>query len=53
MYYNSLRVINDEFSQYASMPCHLMSHHLFSLKNNSENFRKTYFFQISSSSVEK
>ncbi len=38
IYYNSLRVINDEFSQHASIP-----HHLSPLKNNSKNSRKIYF----------
>jgi hypothetical protein len=32
MYYNPLRIINDEFSQYASMTCHLMSRDLSPLK---------------------
>jgi hypothetical protein len=48
MYYDSLRVVNGEFSQHAGMP-----HHLSPLKNNSENSRKVYFFQISPSIVEK
>jgi hypothetical protein len=43
MYYNSLRVINDEFSQHASMSCHLILHHLSSLNNNSKNSR--FFFK--------
>jgi hypothetical protein len=38
MYYNSLWVINEEFSQHASMP-----HHISPLKNNSENSRKYIF----------
>jgi hypothetical protein len=32
MYYNSLRVINDVLSQYASMQHHLMSRHISPLK---------------------
>jgi hypothetical protein len=36
MYYNSLRDINGEFSQHASMP-----HHLSPLKNNYENYRSS------------
>jgi hypothetical protein len=38
MYYNLLRVINDEFSQQVNM-----SRHIFPLKNNSENYRKYIF----------
>jgi hypothetical protein len=41
MYYNSLRVINGEFSQHASMPRHLSS-----LKNNFENSRKIYLSKL-------
>jgi hypothetical protein len=41
MYYNSLRVINGEFSQQTSMPRHLSP-----LKNNYENYRKIYFFKL-------
>jgi hypothetical protein len=40
MYYNSLRNINGELSQHASMPCHLMLCHISPLKNNSENCKK-------------
>jgi hypothetical protein len=36
MYYNSLRDINGEFSQHASMP-----HHISPLKNNYENYRSS------------
>jgi hypothetical protein len=43
MYYNSLKVINDEFSQHASMPLHLTSYHISPLKINYENSRKIYF----------
>ncbi len=39
MYFNSLSVINGEFSQHASMPHHLMSCHLSPLKNISKNLR--------------
>jgi hypothetical protein len=53
IYYNSLQVINDEFSQHASNPNHLMSHYLSPLKNNSKKSRKYIFFQISHSTVEK
>jgi hypothetical protein len=38
IYYNSIRVINGEFSQHTTMP-----HHLSSLKNNSINSRKCIF----------
>jgi hypothetical protein len=38
MYYNSLRVINGEFSQQTSM-----SRHLSPLKNNYENYKKCIF----------
>jgi hypothetical protein len=38
IYYNSVKIINGEFSQHASMP-----HHLSALKNNSKNSRKIYF----------
>jgi hypothetical protein len=38
IYYNSLRVINYEFSKHVSMLHHLMSYYLFSLKNNFKNF---------------
>jgi hypothetical protein len=44
IYYNSLSVINGEFSQYASMLRHKMSHHLSPLNNISKNSRK-YSFQ--------
>jgi hypothetical protein len=47
MYYNSVRIINGEFSQHASMPHHLMSCHLSQLKNNSENSKKIFFLQTS------
>jgi hypothetical protein len=47
MYYNSLKVINDEFSQHASMPLHLTSYHISPLKNNYENSRKIYFSNYS------
>jgi hypothetical protein len=40
MYYNLLRVINDEFSQQANM-----SRHTFPLKNNFKNYRK-YFSKL-------
>jgi hypothetical protein len=43
MNYNSLSLINSDFSQYASMPHHLMSRHLSPLKNNFENSRKIFF----------
>jgi hypothetical protein len=35
MYYNTLRVINGEFSQQGGLPSHLMPRHLSQLKNNS------------------
>jgi hypothetical protein len=38
MYHNSLRAINSDFYQHASMPCHLSP-----LKNNSENSKKYIF----------
>jgi hypothetical protein len=41
IYYNSLRVINGEFSQHASMPRQLSP-----LKNNSKNFRNIYFSKL-------
>jgi hypothetical protein len=47
IYYNSLRVINDEFSQHAIMTRHMMSHDLSLLKNNFENSRKIYFLNQS------
>jgi hypothetical protein len=53
IYYNSLRVINCEFSQHASISRHLMSCHISPLKNKFESSRKIYFFQISPSTVEK
>jgi hypothetical protein len=37
IYYNSLRVINGEFSQHTSMSCHLSP-----FKNNSENSKNIY-----------
>jgi hypothetical protein len=46
MYYNSLRVINDEFSQHASMPRHLMLRQISLLKSNFEKSRKIYFFKL-------
>jgi hypothetical protein len=48
IYDNSLKVINGEFSQHASMPRHLSP-----LKNNFENSRKNIFSQISPSTIEK
>jgi hypothetical protein len=39
--YNSVRVINGEFSQHASMPYHISP-----LKNNYENSRKIYFSKL-------
>jgi hypothetical protein len=39
IYYNPLRVINEEFSQHADL-----SDHLSPLTNNSKNYRKMYFF---------
>jgi hypothetical protein len=52
IYYKSLRVINGESPQHASMSCHPMSPHISPLKNNSENSKK-YIFQVSPSIVEK
>jgi hypothetical protein len=41
IYYKSLRVINEEFSQDAGLPRHISP-----LKNNSENYRKMYFCKL-------
>jgi hypothetical protein len=43
MYYNPLRIINEEISQQTDLPCYLMSRHLSPLKNNSKNYRKCIF----------
>jgi hypothetical protein len=45
IYYNSLRIINGEFSQHASMPHHLMSHHISPLKIILKTIEK-YFFKL-------
>jgi hypothetical protein len=52
MYYNSLRVINDDFYHHASMTRHLMSRHLLHQKIIIKTL-EIIFFQINPSTVEK
>jgi hypothetical protein len=46
MYYNSLRVINDEFSQHANMSHRLMSRHLSPLNIILKTLEKYIFFKV-------